>query len=208
MSLLTSSYDALVKDDFVTRIIVLSTMLISSMLLIAQMTMMNRTYLAIMGYISGEWALVTDDNDNIAGNDTNANSNSNNNNSNEPTIFQSFYRLKLWIYDLFGIGTKPIHSPPLRRSNSTLMHWDPKRRYQKGDRIAYGDSIYEAMSNSPEGPPFDPFLRAAHDIFRDELGHPSTSHVLASLSVGCLALASGLFVIMLVWICNHTFSQK
>jgi len=80
-----------------------------------------------------------------------------------------------------------------------MMQWDPKRRYRKGDRIAYEDSVYEAASNSPEGPPFDPFLRAAHDLFSDELGHPSASHMLPCLSMGCLVLASMLLSALLIW---------
>ena len=187
---MTSSFDVLVNDDFATRIIIFSTMIMSVLLLVSQMTIMNRTYLAIMGYISGEWALVTEENENNNGNDPMNDTNFSN---------ESRPRFKSWMYDLFGIGARPAHSSPFRRSNSTLMKWDPKRRYQKGDRIAYDHGVYEAMSNSPEGPPFDPFLRAAHDVFRDELGHPYTSHVLACLSIGCAFLATVLVTLVLFW---------
>jgi hypothetical protein len=155
----------------------------TAVLLIAQMTIMNRTYLAIMGYISGEWELVTDTGDDA---------------EDEP-ISQSRFRPKAWLYDIFGIGSKPTQSYSTRRSNSTLMQWDPKRRYQKGDRIAYDDSVYMAVSNSPEGPPFDPFLRAAHDLFCDELGHPKSSNMMPCLSVACMVLAITLASAFFIW---------
>ena len=182
-SILTSSYDALNGDDFATRLIITTTVLMTAVLLIAQMTIMNRTYLAIMGYISGEWELVTDTGDDA---------------EDEP-ISQSRFRPKAWLYDIFGIGSKPTQSYSTRRSNSTLMQWDPKRRYQKGDRIAYDDSVYMAVSNSPEGPPFDPFLRAAHDLFCDELGHPKSSNMMPCLSVACMVLAITLASAFFIW---------
>lgn len=66
--------------------------------------------------------------------------------------------------------------------------WDPHRRYKKGDLIVVnrsfiyggGQAIYKATSNSPEGRPFDMFLRATHDLFRNELGHSSTSKLLST----------------------------
>lgn len=195
-SFLTSSYDALTGDDFATRLIITSTVLITAVMLVAQMTLMNRTYLAIMGYISGEWELVTETGDDADDGESSGSS--------------SRFRPK-WLYDVFGIGSKPssaregYHSSSHHRhsgsrsSNSTLMQWDPKRRYQKGDRIAYDEAVYEAVSNSPEGPPFDPFLRAAHDLFCDELGHPSSSNMLPCLSMGCVVLASMLLSALLIW---------
>jgi len=189
-SFLTSSYDALTGDDFATRLIITSIVLITAVMLVAQMTLMNRTYLAIMGYISGEWELVTDGTDDA--DDAEQSSSSDRGGR---------FRPKSWLYDVFGIGNKPApsHSGRGRSSNSILMQWDPKRRYQKGDRIAYDDAVYEAVSNSPEGPPFDPFLRAAHDLFCDELGHPSSSNMIPCLSMGCVVLASMLLSAMLIW---------
>ncbi len=185
---MTSSYDTLAKDDFVTRVIVISIMINTVLLLVSQMTIMNRTYLAIMGYISGEWALVTEEQDGGSRRDSGV----------ERNELKS--RLKQWWHDFFGFSAKSSNVAPIRRSsNETLMQWDPKRRYQKGDRIAYEDSVYEAISNSPEGPPFDPFLRAAHDVFRDELGHPHTSHVLACLSIASAFMATVLVTLVLFW---------
>jgi len=181
-SFLTSSYDVLTKDDFATRVIIATTVLITCVMLVAQMSLMNRTYLAIMGYISGEWELQTDTND-----DT------------DDELLSSQKGLMSVMYDIFGIGAKPTQSYSTHRRSNTLMQWDPKRRYQKGDRIAYDDAVYKAVSNSPEGPPFDPFLRAAHDLFSDELGHPSSSNILPSLSTGCVVLAAMLLSAVLIW---------
>lgn len=181
-SLLTSSFDALVGDDFATRLIITSTVLVTAICLVAQMTLMNRTYLAIMGFISGEWELVTDTGD-----------------GDDDEISGSSSWPKRMIYEIFGIGSKPAQSLLTRRSSNTLMQWDPKRRYQKGDRIAYDDAVYEAVSNSPEGPPFDPFLRAAHEVFGDELGHPSSSNMMPCLSMGCLILAIMMLSSMVFW---------
>ncbi|KAL3757259.1 hypothetical protein ACHAWU_008420 [Discostella pseudostelligera] len=182
-SFLTSSFDALMGDDFATRLIATSVVLVTAILLVGQMTLMNRTYLAIMGYISGEWELVAETSE-----------------GQEDDLFVSptRFRPKSLPFELFGIGSKPIQSHATRRSN-ILMQWDPKRRYQKGDRIAYGDAMYEAVSNSPEGPPFDPFLRAAHDLFSEELGHPSASNLMPSLSQGILVLAGMVLTAVLVW---------
>lgn len=182
-SFLVSSYDTLQGDDFATRLIITSTVLITAVCLVAQMALVNRTYLAIMGYISGEWELVTE-NEHDADDDQ--------------FLSKPWFSPKSWLYDVAGIGARPAQSYSSRRSNN-LMQWDPKRRYQKGDRIAYEDAVYEAVSNSPEGPPFDPFLRAAHDLFCDELGHPSSSNMIPCLSMGCVVLSSMLLSAMLIW---------
>ena len=134
-SFLTSSYDALMGDDFATRLIITSTVLITVVMLVAQMTLMNRTYLAIMGYISGEWELVTDSTDETDDNEPSA-------------VSQGRFRPKSWLYDIFGIVDKHTHFYSTHRSNLTLMHWDLKRWYQKGDRIAYNNVVYDAVSNS------------------------------------------------------------
>jgi hypothetical protein len=178
-SILTGSYDALLRDDSASVIIWISTVMITTLLLIAQMTITNRTYLAIMGYISGEWALV-DDSDYAQDDQPN---------TSPRTLLQ-------YLIEVFGFTSSSKSS---RRSNSTLMQWDPKRRYQKGDRIAYGDCVYEAKSNSPEGPPFDPFLRAAHDLFSDELGQPMTSYIMSCVSSSFIILSSNLLAFMAFW---------
>lgn len=45
--------------------------------------------------------------------------------------------------------------------------------------IVHNQATFKATSNPMEGHPFDVFLRkATHDLFRNELGHPSTSIIL------------------------------
>ena len=45
----------------------------------------------------------------------------------------------------------------------------------------FRQSVYMATTNSPEGRPFDLFLRATHDLFRHELGHPVTSRIVSTV---------------------------
>jgi hypothetical protein len=59
-------------------------------------------------------------------------------------------------------------------------------------------SIYKATSNSPEGRPFDLYLRATHDLFRNELGHPATSNAIAFASGVQLGL---IMLLILMVIC-------
>lgn len=94
-----------------------------------------------------------------------------------------------WLYDVIGIGSKHVAS----YSTHTLMQWDPKRRYQKGDRCSVRGRVELARGSA-----LHPFLRAAHDLFRDELGRPSSSNVIPCLSMGCVVLASMLLSAMLI----------
>jgi hypothetical protein len=135
-----------------------------------------------MGYISGEWALV-DDVDYTPDDQPN-------------TSQRSFFQ---FLMEGFGFTSSSSSSKFNRRSTSTLMQWDPKRRYQKGDRIAYDECVYEAISNSPEGPPFDPFLRTAHDLFSDELGQPMTSYMMSCLASSFIILSSKLLAFIAFW---------
>lgn len=77
----------------------------------------------------------------------------------------------------------------------TPSQWDPRRRYKKGDLIVqsypgFGSpTVYMATSNSPEGRPLDLYLRATHDLFRNELGHPATSNIIAFSSAAQLGMS-------------------
>ena len=202
-SFLTTSYDALLGDDFCTRLVITTTVVITAVLLIAQMTVSDRTYLAILGYISGEWELVPESSSSDDGDGNGGGGGGDDSGGFSSAAGLGRLRPLSWAADVLGLGSGSSSSSRLSQSSSrrpgSMMQWDPKRRYRKGDRIAYEDSVYEAASNSPEGPPFDPFLRAAHDLFSDELGHPSASHMLPCLSMGCLVLASMLLSALLIW---------
>jgi hypothetical protein len=119
-----------------------SVIFVTVALLLCQAVTLNRSYLGIMGYLTGEWVLVDTDSD------------------------------------------KSILEGPNRPSL-----WDPRRRYKKGDLVAetaspnFGKTVvYRSISNNPEGRPSDSYSRASHHMFRNELGHPASSQVIAFLS--------------------------
>ncbi len=137
---------------------ILSVVLITSLNLLAQSVVLDRSYLAMMGYVAGEWTLVEHlwsmggaggGNKVLSGGSSTG-----------------------------GNGTAAMAGSP------APSQWDPRRRYKKGDMITLhhpgfpGPSVYRATSNSPEGRPFDFYLLAAHDFFRLELGHPATSYLI------------------------------
>lgn len=80
--------------------------------------------------------------------------------------------------------------------------WDPRRRYKKGDLICqtfpgFGThTIYVATTNQPEGRPFDLSLRATHDLFRNECGHPATSRLIAFFTKIQMMLVMTLMVLI------------
>ena len=126
---LSSMFRSVAPDRGSMFIITISVVSITALFLLAQIVTLNRSYLTIMGYVSGEWTLV----------------------ENPPQDFEA------------------------------PANWDPRRRYKKGDLIVhpgFGGGVYRASSNNPEGRPFDLCLRATHDLFRSEMGHSSTSHVI------------------------------
>jgi hypothetical protein len=86
---------------------------------------------------------------------------------------------------------------------ASLSQWDPRRRYKKGDLIVEqffrNPTIYKATSNSPEGRPLDVCLRATHALFSDELGHPSTSTVIAFCSTAQLGMMTHTVLLILAY---------
>jgi hypothetical protein len=128
-------FSTLQPDTGATFIAFTSVIMITILLLLAQLVTLEKSYLAIMGYISGEWKLV----------------------------------------------------PGSTGSVTAPSQWNSRRRYKKGDLIIHSfpgfqPSIYMATSNFPEGRPFDLSLRATHDMFRQDLGHVSTSMVISYCS--------------------------
>jgi hypothetical protein len=127
-----SVFQSINPDRGSALITISSIVVITSVLLLAQLVTLNKSYLAIMGHLAGEWKLV----------------------------------------DNAGSGI--------------VSQWDPRRRYKKGDMIVHSypgfrQSVYMATTNSPEGRPFDLFLRATHDLFRHEVGHQSTSRIITTV---------------------------
>lgn len=138
-----SSY--MTPDLGAATLTILSVLVTTSAMILAQATTLNRSYLGIMGYVAGGWTVVD---------------------KSDPTV-----------------------------TGSHLSPWDPRRRYKKGDMIIQSSpglgtsTIYKATSNSPEGRPLDLFLRATHDLFRNEVGHPATSNIVAYASAAQLVLS-------------------
>lgn len=128
-----------IQADYLSAVVIaFSVIMVSLMLLVAQAVTLNGSYLAIMGYICGEWSQVD-----------------------------------------------PQKDASIKSGGANPSQWDPKRRYKKGDFIVMNRSFwfprqayYKATSTSPEGLPFDLFLQVTHDLFRNELGHPSASKLL------------------------------
>ena len=123
-------FESINPDTGAAVITILSIIVVTAVILLAQLITLNKSYLATMGHLAGEWKLVH------------------------------------------------------RKGKEALSQWDPRRRYKKGDMIVYSypgfrQSIYMATTNSPEGRPFDLFLRVTHDLFRHELGHQSTSGIIS-----------------------------
>ena len=72
-------------------------------------------------------------------------------------------------------------------SSSTPSAWDPRRRYKKGDLVLYPPTgkrrkVYRAATNSPESKPSDFRPTWKDEAFKYELGHPSTSALIAECS--------------------------
>jgi hypothetical protein len=88
---------------------------------------------------------------------------------------------------LAGGWTIVSQSHPAVAGRPKPSPWDPRRRYNKGDLISQSfpgigtQTIYMATTNQPEGKPYDLGLRAAHDMFRNELGHPANSGLIKFL---------------------------
>lgn len=143
------------SDIGATVLTVVSVVVTTVSILLAQATTLNRSYLGTMGYIAGGWAIVD---------------------SSDPCL----------------IGASPAQ-------------WDPRRRYKKGDLIVqnyFGNpTVYKATSNSPEGRPLDLCLRATCALFRDELGHPATSTVIAFCSAAQLAMVMTTAISILGYLC-------
>jgi hypothetical protein len=145
-----SMFHSLNQDYTSVILVVISIILITSFLLLAQLVVLNKSYLAIMGHLAGEWKKVEGES-----------------------------------------------------GNGAASQWDPRRRYKKGDKILFSvpgfkQSVYMANTNSPEGQPFHFYLRATHDLFRDELGHSSTSQIItnaAKIHSGFM----GLIVVVIVY---------
>jgi hypothetical protein len=136
-----SGFSDFMEQDALSSIFTyLSVVLLSIVLLSVQTLLLDRSYLSILGYISGEWELI----------DAWKGSHDANQSANEAKTLM----------------TGSIGDP---------LPWDQRRKYKKGDVVLYGNSVYQATSNSPEGRPADRSLCRMNEVLRSEFGHPSSS---------------------------------
>ncbi|OEU19340.1 hypothetical protein FRACYDRAFT_235387 [Fragilariopsis cylindrus CCMP1102] len=179
--------DNLLRPDTVSAYMIgISVVVTTLSLLLAQAATLNRSHLGITGYLAGGWIAIDDDDDYMLNNKDNKHSSSSDNNNN-------------------------TSSSKSNKSSSTLQHlqqqqkeqqtseWEPRKRYKKGDVIKYGRTMYRATTNNPEGVPFDLFLRATYKLFRNELGHPATSRIVAFVSTVQFGLISCLIILILIY---------
>ena len=148
----------------------ISVVVVTLSLLLAQAATLNRSHLGITGYLAGGWVDVDPNASTKTNNNTNTNNISNNNKSNNK-----------------------------KSSSSQPAEWVPRKRYKKGDTVSYERTVYRATTNSPEGQPYDLYLRATHNLFRNELGHPATSRVVAFVSTVQFGLISCLILMILAY---------
>jgi hypothetical protein len=127
---------------------------LSVVLLSVHTLLMDRSYLSILGYISGEWELI----DTWRG---------------IHDISQSTNEAK---------SSSQHHSTTIGSIGDNPHPWDQRRKYKKGDLVFYGSSVYQATSSSPEGRPADKSVIRMNKTLRSEFGHPSSSKLVLQVA--------------------------
>jgi len=173
-------------DTMIGIMIGISVVVITLSLLSAQAATLNRSHLGITGYLAGGWIIVDDDDDN------------NNNPDNESSLLNN--NKKKTNNKDSSIST--LQQLQQQQKEQQPSEWEPRKRYKKGDIVKYGrgaGTIYKATTNNPEGVPYDLFLRSTYKLFRNELGHPATSRVVAFVSTIQFGLISTLILLILIY---------
>ncbi|MGK3756025.1 MAG: hypothetical protein ACI8RD_008335 [Bacillariaceae sp.] len=177
--------DNLLRPDTVSAYMIgISVVVITLSLLLAQAATLNRSHLGITGYLAGGWIAVDDDDDYNNNNSNESSSSSDNNNSNS---------------NKNNKASSTLQQLQQQQKEQQTSEWEPRKRYKKGDVIKYRRTIYRATTNNPEGVPFDLFLRATYKLFRNELGHPATSKIVAFVSTVQFGLISCLILLILIY---------
>ena len=160
----------------------ISVVVVTLSLLLAQATTLNRSHLGINGYLAGAWVVAPIDDD-AKRNETQEGGNlSPQKGSHGHNKFHGKSHKK---------SPDPLHLQKQRHE------WVPRKRYKKGDIVSYEGVLYKATINNPEGKPYDFFLWLTHKIFRNELGHPATSRVIAFISTVQFGMVSILIIAIL-----------
>ena len=180
--------DNLLRPDTVSAYMIgISVVVTTLSLLLAQAATLNRSHLGITGYLAGGWIAIDDDDDYMLNNKDNKQSSSSDNNNNTSSSSKS------------NKSSSTLQHLQQQQKEQQTSEWEPRKRYKKGDVIKYGRTMYRATTNNPEGVPFDLFLRATYKLFRNELGHPATSRIVAFVSTVQFGLISCLIILILIY---------
>lgn len=175
------------KPDLLCAIMIgISAVVVTLSLLLAQAATLNRSHLGINGYLAGGW--VEKDAKKIA-NAVETNTNSSHAHNKSSHGHKSHGKSG-------GNGYKKSSESHL--VNKQPPEWVPRKRYKKGDTVSFEGRLYKATTNNPEGKPYDFYLSMTHKLFRNELGHPATSRVIAFVSTVQFGVVSMLIVLVLV----------
>ena len=169
-------------DLFCAIMIGVSVVVVTLSLLLAQATTLNRSHLGINGYLAGAWVIVTAETDEM-------NDAPQEGGTPSPQKGSHGHHKSHGKSPRMATSHKKAPEPP---------EWVPRKRYKKGDVVLYEGVLYKATTNNPEGKPYDFFLWLTHKIFRNELGHPATSRVIAFVSTIQFGLISFLIIAILL----------
>ena len=170
------------KPDVLCAVMIgISVVVVTLSLLLAQAATLNRSHLGINGYLAGGWVVASVDEAKISSPTSPQKANSHNH------------------HHKSGKSGGTSHK---KSSDSHLLHkqpnaWVPRKRYKKADIVSYEGVLYKATTNNPEGKPYDFYLWMTHKLFRNELGHPATSRVIAFVSTIQFGLVSTLIFMVL-----------
>lgn len=142
---------------------------VSVVLLLAQIVVLNRSYLSILAYHSLEWELVQDPKSSPKQQQSQPNPA-----SPSSVSLQQSMATACW-------------EPKRKYMKGELVFYPDA-----------SGAMYRSTSNSPEGHPYDRELRGANEIFQTELGHPATSDLLGKLAACQLAAALSYFVLWIL----------
>mmetsp|Transcript_24101 Transcript_24101/g.66801 ORF Transcript_24101/g.66801 Transcript_24101/m.66801 type:complete len:780 (-) Transcript_24101:50-2389(-) len=197
-------------DVFCAMAIGISVVAITLSLLLAQAATLNRSHLGITGYLAGGW-VVDDQHGRTRASatsttpTTSATSASATSAISATSASTSLATSDHTIRATSSHKTNNSHKKSSSFSSSLLSSTDPslppewvaRKRYKKGDRVTFDETVYKATTNHPEGCPYDFYLNATHKLFRNELGHPATSRLIAWVSTVQFGLISSLIVAIL-----------
>ena len=173
-------------DTIPACMIGISVIVITISILLVQAATLNRSHLGITGYLAGGW-IVVDDGD------------LNNKSSSLESEERKDGKQSSSSDHNHNRNNKSQSHQHQQQQQQQPLEWEPRKRYKKGDIIKYGQTLYKATTNNPEGIPHDLLLRLTYRLFRNELGHPATSRLVAFVTSVQFALISLLILMILTY---------